>query len=90
LQAYIVNLAENSYTAYAFCCEDDCLQDYAVVRRSGATLPMLEIAALALSIPGAIDALANLWTRSAFACPPAQRRSTTRLDIDLHVSIHRG
>jgi hypothetical protein len=90
LQVYLVDLAENSYTAYAFCCEDDCLQDYAVVRRNDVTLPMLEIAALALSIPGAIDALADLWTRNAVARAPVRKRSTTRLDVDLHVSIRRG
>jgi hypothetical protein len=90
LQAYLVSFAENSHTAYAFCCEDDCLQDYAVFRRNGVTPSTLEIVVLVLSIPGAIDALNDLWTRNAAALPPVRRRSTTRLNIDLHVSIRRG
>jgi hypothetical protein len=90
LQGFLVRFAEYSYTAYALCCEDGCLQDYAVAQRKGVTPSMLEIVALALSIPGAIDALTDLLTRSAAGRVPLRRRGTTRFDIDLHVSIRRG
>jgi hypothetical protein len=49
---------------------------------------LLELLGLALAMPGAVDALSDLWARRAVA-RHAARPSRTRLDIDLHVSIHR-
>jgi hypothetical protein len=50
---------------------------------------LLELLGLALAMPGAVDALSDLWTRRAVA-RLATRPPTTRFDIDLRVSIHRG
>jgi hypothetical protein len=50
---------------------------------------LLELLGLALAMPGAVDALRDLWARRAVArraAPP----STTRLDIDLRVRIRRS
>jgi hypothetical protein len=51
-------------------------------------MPVLEVLALALAIPGAIAALGDLRTR----CGTARRvahSSTTRLEIDVRVRIRR-
>ena len=50
---------------------------------------LLELPGLALATPGAVDALRDLWAGRAVA-RDAARTPTTRLDIDLHVSIRRG
>jgi hypothetical protein len=70
--------------------DDNCLQAYAVGQRKDvATVGLLNLLALAIAMPGAIDALADLLARRDLARQVAQRR-TTRLDIDLHVSIRRS
>jgi hypothetical protein len=70
--------------------DDNCLQAYAADQRKDvAAVGLLNLLALAIAMPGAIDALADLWARRDLARHAARRR-TTRLDIDLHVSIRRG
>lgn len=69
---------------------DNCLQDYALGQRKGvAAMPLLELLGVALAMPGAVDALCDLWARRAIA-RDATRPIATRLDIDLHVSLRRG
>jgi len=50
---------------------------------------LLELLGLALAMPGAVDALRDLWAGRAIARHAAST-PTTRFDIDLHVSIRRG
>lgn len=70
--------------------DDNCLQAYAVRQRKGvAAMPLLELLGLALAMPGAVDALRDLWAGRAIA-RDAARPPTTRFDIDLHVSIRRS
>ncbi|HEX4467600.1 MAG TPA: hypothetical protein VH025_10470 [Solirubrobacteraceae bacterium] len=52
-------------------------------------MPLLEVLALALAIPGAIAALGELWARSGSARHDAQS-GPTRFDIDVHVRIRRS
>lgn len=49
---------------------------------------MLELLAVILAIPGAIEALRNLWTLRRVG-GDEQRSSTTVLDVSLHFSIRR-
>jgi hypothetical protein len=51
-------------------------------------MPVLEVLALALAIPGAIAALGELWARCGATRRDGQS-APTRFDIDVHVRIRR-
>jgi hypothetical protein len=72
------------------CSADNCLQGYALgQRKGGAAMRLIELLTVALAVPGAVDALCDIWARRAIVAH-ATRPIATRLEIDLHVSLRRG